>query len=280
MHLRSISLAAALLAALAAGGDLLAQNPVRVIANQPAVPEAMTIRVDGEWVTGEIRSTPLQRVLAEIAARTGVVFEVATSWNPQVSITLFKVGTEEAVRRITASGDSIFYYARDAAGQSRVRYVRVFPRGMRGQSTSLVQIGTGAVTRRGDEVIENAEQALRALAESSNLEVRQRAVEFLVASPSEAALQALTRALSDGAVEVRVAAIEGLAGLGARGALDRIIELLKDSHPGVRQSATEAVAMLGTAANVKNLQALTRDSDPAVASAAEQAVRRLSGRRP
>jgi hypothetical protein len=269
-----------LLAALAAAG-VRAQNPPRVAAvpNPPAVPETLMIRAEGDSITAEIRAVPLQRVLEELAARTGLIFEVLTQWNPQVSVSLFKVGLEDAVRRVATGGDSIFYYERDAVGKSRIHFVRIFPRGMRGQPAGLVQIGTGAVTRSGDAV-ETADQALRALAESPKLETRQKAVEVLVATRSDAAIAALTQALSDRAVEVRVAAIEGLAGLNARAALPRIVELLKDAHPGVRESAVEAVALLGTTDNLKDLKPLTRDSDPGVAGAAELALRRLAGRRP
>ena len=54
----------------------------------PQVPASLTMRVEGAVVTAEIRATPLQRVLEEIAARTGVVFEVGSEVNPPVSISL------------------------------------------------------------------------------------------------------------------------------------------------------------------------------------------------
>ena len=50
------------------------------------VPGSLTLRVEGAVVTAEIRATPLQRVLEEIAARTGVIFEVSSELNPPVSI--------------------------------------------------------------------------------------------------------------------------------------------------------------------------------------------------
>src|SRR5438093_10738112 len=61
---------------------------------QPVLPESMTLRIEGERITAEIRNTPLQKVLAEIAARTGVIFEVSTELNPLVSISLFRVGLQ------------------------------------------------------------------------------------------------------------------------------------------------------------------------------------------
>jgi len=264
---RSAVLPLPLLALVAAAR---AQNPP----TQPP-PEVLRIRVEADHVTAEIRSSPLRHVLEELAARTGIVFEVATAWNPLISLTLYKVPLQEAVQRVVGGGDSIFYFAKDAAGVSRIRRVRAFPRGMKGQPASLQLLGTGVPTKSGDDAVDTVERALKAVTEHPNVEVRQKAVEVLATVKGDAAVSALTLALADKSPEVRAAAIEGLAGMGARPALPKVLATLKDSHPGVRQSAVEAVTLLGTAENVKDLKPLVRDKDPAVASAAEMGIRRL-----
>jgi hypothetical protein len=246
----------------------------------PPGPQSMQIRVDGEAVTAEIRNTPAHAVFEELAARTGVIFEVAEKWNPLISLVLYRTTIEEAIQRATAPGDSILYFGRDAAGRNRITVVRVFPRGLKGQPASLRVIGTGTTTKTSDDdPIQTADQALRALSTSAKLEVRQKAVEVLAAAKSPAAAQALLGAVDDKAVEVRVAAIEALAGMNEPAALPRILEALKDPNPGARQAAVEAVAQLGTAQNVKDLRPLARDRDPGVAGAAGLAIRRLSERR-
>jgi hypothetical protein len=251
-----------------------------VVGNQNALPAKLRMRVENGQVTAEIGSTPLQAVLEELAARTGVVFEVQAQDNPAVSIHLYRVPLEEAIRRLGGTNNSIFFYDAKAATPSQITLVRLFPRSGMPQQPSLRYLGTGAVTKTGDDSIDTPEQAMKALSEGANLEVRQKAVEILVAAKGDASIQALIKALGDPAPEVKVAVIEGLAGLEVRPALPEILLALKDTHPGVRQSAITAVALLGDADNIKNLKVLAKDSDLSVAAAAEMAIRKLSARRP
>jgi len=236
----------------------------------------MAVRIEADQVTAEVRNAPLHKVLVEFASRAGVIFEVSTEFNPLVSISLFRVGLQEAIQRIVAAGDSIFYFERDAAGQQRIKVVRIFPRGMKGRSGGLLYIGTGVPTITGRDAIESPEQALKALSESPEIETKEKAIEVLVAAKGEVAVQALTKALSDPAPEILVAALDGLAHIGARAALPQILPALNHNHPGVRQSAVEAVALLGSPQNIKDLRPLSQDKDAAVASAAEMAIRKLS----
>ncbi|HYK90004.1 MAG TPA: HEAT repeat domain-containing protein [Acidobacteriota bacterium] len=245
----------------------------------PAFPSYMKVRVDENLVTANVRTTPLQQVLQEIADRTGLVFEVQSQDDPPISINLFRVRIQEAVERIVASDNSIFYYGKDASQQSRIEFVRVFPRINQPQQPSLIYIGTGAITKSGNDTVDSPEDALKVLTDSQNLEARQKAVEVLVAAKGELATLALTAALLDPAPEVRVAAIEGLASLGAHSALPGIIQSLKDKHPGVRQSAITAVALMGDSESIKELKPLSKDRDVSVAAAAEEAIRTLSSAR-
>ncbi len=250
------------------------QNP-SVPQPQSNIPPYMRIRVEDNQITADIRNTPLHQVLQEIADRSGIVFEVQSQDNPPIWISLYRVSLQEAIQRIVANENSIFYYGQ-AANQGRIEFVRIFPRANEPQQPSLVYIGTGVVTKSGEDTVDSPEQAIKVLAESQNLEARQKAVEVLVASKSEYAVMALTAALLDPAPEVRAAAIEGLASLGARSALPNIIQCLRDPHPGVRQSAITAVALLGDSDNVKDLKQVSRDRDVSVAAAAEVAIRKLS----
>jgi hypothetical protein len=225
----------------------------------------MKILVDEDYVTAQIVSTPLPTVLQELAARTGVVFELPMQEATPVTLSLYKVTLKEAVERVADNKNSIFYYSRDAAGESRIRFVRIFPRGNKPQQASLRYIGSGSVTRTSDDTVDTPEQAMKVLAESQNVDARQKAVEVLAGVKSDAAVEAI---------------IEALAGTGVPGALPKIIPALKDPHPGVRQSAVVAVALLGDSDNVRQVQPLTRDKDASVAAAAEMAVRKLGMRRP
>ncbi len=248
--------------------------------NQPPLPAVVRVRLEGGLITAQVIATPMQQVLDELASRTGVIFEVQSQDNPIVSISLYRVPLEEAIARLAGGSNRILYYGKDAAGQNRIEMVRIFPRANVPQQPSLRYIGTGVVTKTGDETVETPEQALKVLTESGSLEARQKAVEVLAAAKGDFAIQVLTQILQDSAPEIRVAAIEGLAGLGARSSLPQILQALKDSHPGVRQSAVTAVALLGDADNVKNLKPLSKDPDLSVAAAAEMAIQKLGSRRP
>lgn len=246
--------------------------------NQPPVPPSMHLKVEKGRVQGEIKFTPLQDALAELAARTGIVFEINSEENDPVTISFFDVPVVEAVERLAEGNDFIMYYGNDPEGGNRIRRVKILTGDGRGQP-SLRYIGTGEITKTGED-IDSAEQALRVLGEDADLETRQKAIEFLASSRAAGAVQALRAILSDPAPEMRAAAAEGLASLGAQEALPDILLLLKDRHAAVRRSAVVAVALLGDAENVKDLRPLTKDKDPGVSASAETAIQKLSLHRP
>jgi hypothetical protein len=243
--------------------------------NEPAV---MKLRVEDQDVVAEIRNTPLQDVLEELAAWTGIVFEIESQENPAVSITFFRAPVAEAVQRLTGNNNSILYGDRNDAGQYQIRFVRIFARAARPQAPSLHYIGTGTISKRAGDIIDSPEQAVIVLANSTNLIARQKAIEVLVSAKGAAATQALKLALSDPSVEIKVAAMEGLATLVAHDAVPQILPALKDGNPGVRKSAVQAIGLLGDSTNVKDLRPLLRDQDSGVAAAAEIAIQKLSVR--
>lgn len=247
---------------------------------QPQGPVTIKVRVDGSYVTADLRNAPLQRALEELAARSGIVFELGLQDTATASVSLYRVELREAIERIASDHDCIYYYGRDAQGQGRLEFVRVFSRAGNVQQPSLVYLGTGAITKSGDDAIDTPEQALKILAGGGDIEARQNAVEVLAASKTDTAAEALAAAAGDPAPEVRAAAIEGLAGLGERSALPIVVQALKDKHPGVRHSAITAVALLGDSRELKYLHPMQEDPDASVAAAAEMAIRRLATPRP
>jgi len=270
-------------AALLIGGLAMESEAVGAPLNPPALYQSpvtglMKIRVEEDHVTANIRDALLQSILEELAAQSGVVFEIPVQVNPPVSVSLYRVPLREAIQRMVARNNAFFYYEQDATAGSRIQLVRIFGR-TKGEA-SLRYIGTGAPTKRAEDPMETPEQALKALDESTSLEKRQKAVEILVVAKGETAIQGLTKALRDPAPEVRVAAIEGLAGMGVRSALPQFQQALKDGHPGVRLSAVQAIALLGDATHVKDVEPLARDKDGSVAAAAQIAVRKLAASKP
>ena len=234
--------------------------------NPAAISSVMKMRVEEGRVTGEIQAVPIQQVLEELAARTGIVFEVPAQENDPVSITFYKVTVQEAVQRLVGTNNSAIYYDRDETGANRIQKVRMFSRPGRSPQPSLRYIGTGTVTKTGDDTVDTPDQALKVLVESKKVDLRQKAIEVLVAAKGDAAVQALTQAVDDPAPEVKAAAIEGLAALSARSALPQILKRLRDPHPGVRQSAIVAVALMGDALTLKEPQPLSKDPDASVAA--------------
>ena len=258
---------------------LLAQRIIPVpTPGQPArAPEKvflLKMRIEEGRVSADITDAPLQTVLKELADRTGIVFEIRSQENPAVSIHLQHVPLPEAVQRIAAGSNAIFYYGQGTESD-RITMVRILSRSAPGPQPSLLYLGTGAITKT-NNTVETPEQALQVLASNSSIEDKEVAIEILAKNKSEAAVKALIQSLSDPAAEIRIAAIEGLAGTGAQAALPGILKGLKDENPGVRHSAAMAVATMGNAGNLKDLRPLTRDGDAGVAAAAEIAIRRLS----
>jgi hypothetical protein len=231
------------------------------------------MRVDQDTITANIQNSPLQRVLGELAERTGIIFEVRREDNPRVSVHLYGVTLQEAIQRIASDNNTIFFY--DSNEPARISFVRVFPRGDSVPQPSIVYLGTGAVTKSNDD-IDTPEQALMVLSEKASPEAQIRAIEVLSQSGGDEAIEALIKALSDAGTDIRISAIEGLTELDARETLAEIIKYLKDPHPGVRQSAITAVALLGDETNLNDLNPLRNDEDAGVAMAAETAIQKLS----
>jgi hypothetical protein len=271
---------AIMLVMLSSSGVLFAQRRIPIPSvSQPSRPAAkkaflLKIRIEEGRVTADISNAPLQQVLQELADRTGIVFEVRAQEDPLVSIHLQHVSPAEAIQRIAAGSNAMFYYGQGAESD-RIMMVRIFSRSTPGPQPTLMYLGTGAVTKT-NNTVETPEEALEVLASESSIEEKEIGIEILAKSKNSLAVKALMDCLSDPAPEVRVAAIEGLAAMGAQEALPGILKSLKDEHPGVRHSAAMAVASLGTAGNLKDLRPLTSDKDAGVAAAAEIAIRRLS----
>jgi hypothetical protein len=152
-------------------------RPGSVQPRQGEQPAAMRIRLEGEDLTAEIHATPLQQVLGELAAWSGVVFEVDSQENEKISVNFNRVSVQEAVQRLTKNDNSIAYYDRDQAGQSRLCFVRIISATPHPSPPTLQYVGTGTITKRNDDIVDSAEQALAVLAGSSNLVARQKAIE-------------------------------------------------------------------------------------------------------
>ena len=240
----------------------------------PERPSVLKMRVEEGRVIADISDSPLQKVLQELADRSGIIFEVRSEDNPLVSIHLQRVPLQEAIQRITSGSNAIFLYGQGSESD-RITMVRVFPRTAPVQQPGILYLGSGTITKT-SHAVETPEQALSVLAANASIEDREAGIEILVKSKSDEAVQALIKCVTDPAPEIRVAAIEGLATMDAHSALPAILKRLKDDHPGVRQSATAAVALLGDARNVKDLKPLSLDRDSSVAAAAETAIRKLS----
>jgi hypothetical protein len=265
-------------AAIPAQGVSPQRIPSRATAPQPQPgqqPAVQSIRVEEGKVTATITDSPLQNVLRELAERTGIIFEVRSQENPLVSVHLQRVDLQEAIERIVPGFNTIFFFDQSQPASGRITLVQVFPRTDVTPQPSILYLGTGSVTRSNDN-IETEEQAFKILAESTDIEAKEKAVEILVTAKSEESIKVLISSISDSAPEIRVAAIEGLAALDVKAALPDILKVLRDRHPAVRQSAATAVALLGTAQNLKDLKPLSTDTDPGVAAAAETAIRKLS----
>ncbi|MBN2337084.1 MAG: hypothetical protein JXP48_00980 [Acidobacteria bacterium] len=118
--------------------------PLSASTRKPAV---LGIRVTDGRVTADIAECPLHEALADLAKRTGIIFEVRSEPNPYVSVHLRDVPMEEAIGRIVPDGNILFLY--DGADPARIVLVRVLSGGGTAVQPGLLYFGTGKVTGAG-----------------------------------------------------------------------------------------------------------------------------------
>jgi len=132
-------------------------------------PAVLKMRLEEGRVTAEITDCPMQNALKELAERTGVIFEVRSQQNPLVSVHLNHVPLAEAIQRIAAGSNTMFFYGRGKPGSEPITRVRIYPRENEPVQPSILYLGTGAVTKSNDPA-DPSEQALRSPAEGTDVE--------------------------------------------------------------------------------------------------------------
>jgi hypothetical protein len=131
-----------------------AQNQVN---NQASIPLLLRMQIKDGKVNASVRAAPLQKVLEELAARSGIVFQIQSQDNPLVSIVLQEISLQEAVQRIASADDLIFYQGQDASSQNTIQLVKIYPRGEVPLQPSIRFIGSGAITKMGEDTAEGTE---------------------------------------------------------------------------------------------------------------------------
>ena len=121
---------------------------------QPAV---LSMRVDEGRITATIVDSPLQNVLTDLAARTGIIFEVRSQENPLVSVILHRVSLQEAIQRMAPGSNTIYFYGNNQGDPDRITLVRLFPRSNTSPQPSILYLGTGAITK-GNDIAESSLQ--------------------------------------------------------------------------------------------------------------------------
>jgi hypothetical protein len=117
---------------------------------QSQKPAVLSMRVDEGRITATIADSPLQNVLADLAARTGIIFEVRSQENPLVSVNLHRVSLQEAIQRIAPGSNTIYFYGKNQGDSDRITLVRLFPRTGTSPQPSILYLGTGAITKDND----------------------------------------------------------------------------------------------------------------------------------
>jgi hypothetical protein len=135
-----------------------AQNRIlNQVQNQNIIPLLLRMQIKDGKVSASVRAAPLQQVLEEFAARSGIVFQVQSQDNPLVSITLQEISLQEAIQRIAPADDLIFYHGQDSSGQSSIQLVKIYPRAEVPLQPSIRYIGSGVITKTGEDSGESPE---------------------------------------------------------------------------------------------------------------------------
>jgi hypothetical protein len=119
--------------------------------SQNQTPMVLKMSVNDGRITAEIVNAPQQTVLEDLAARTGIIFEVRTHDNPPLTLKLDQVSLQEAIRRIAKDENSIYLYSPDAPNPEHIRMVRIYPSKNDLPQPSIIYLGTGKITKQNDE---------------------------------------------------------------------------------------------------------------------------------
>ena len=228
----------------------------------------VSVRLEGAGIDIDAANVTLARVLAEITARTGIVFHVDAPVTDLVSASVTALAVERALPRLFPPGtDFTFRYRASGALPSEVW---IFAEGARAAMSKDATAPADPTPPGPDESTATIALMLR----SDDPAARREGLSLLHESESRddgAVFAALERAFIDVDASVRAHAVQLLTGLADRRAMPYVWRAMRDPDPSIRVMVVETVRPFGD--GVALLRAALSDPDETVRAVASARLR-------
>ena len=248
------------------------------------------IKVEGDQLSVSVNGLPVNQVLQEIAAKTGMVFDVKSDLEREITVKFSNMPLVEGLKRILSPDSFVFEYGKATdSSPSKITKVIVYgtgsgtgtkisaPAGQKRASTDDPGPGPKRVAQQEEEP--EAEQSLKdygELLKDPDPELREEAISDMVDDYGIEALPLLEKALvGDGNDEVRVAAASAIGGLEEERGIASLAKGLSDTDEDVRMAIVEALGEISSLAILPVLERAAKDSNEEVKEAANYLIEEL-----
>lgn len=245
---------------------LIASTTTAHAARPERVGSDNAVRVEDGRLQGRLDAAPLHRVLAAIAAQSGIAFHVHGTSHETVTIQLSGVPLEEGLRRLLRNTDFLFIYGRPD------------DRGTEGPTVLQVHVYRLAASTGGPEVVsgdgDDDETAAGERALSDDGTVTRRRAARARARSGDSTPVALAEAIGhEEDASVRESLARALGGTDGDETVPALAQLVaEDPDEGVRETAALALGKTWSEAAVEPLMGALGDADSTVRGAAADAL--------
>ena len=255
------------------------------------------VKVDGGFLSVDVRAAPLSDVLRAISEQTAIAISLHGRGEERITQSFAGIGLDEGIQRLARGYNVVFVYALPSGPSSRDRLVevRVYEASTPVPADASTPASTPQVAMTADaqraaqlqavkDLARNASErqpeALTLLSEmlarDADPAVRQNAALSLGTIPGPEAARALTAALGDQDASVRAGALSSLGKMQDEGLAGTVAQVVaQDPDPSVRRVGVWVLSAFQSDDVRRQLQAAASDPDPEVRDAATRSIRRL-----
>jgi HEAT repeat protein len=221
------------------------------------VADELSIHVDDNAVTATARNVPLQLLIDELAAKTGLRLVQHVTLDQVASIDAEKEPLNDVLEELLVDHSYQLFQAQTDGESGRA--IRPVP-------------GTLWIFSEGESRAPASTVFFEAVLYFGTLAEKKEAIRELKRMATEAAVQSLSLALHDAEPRVRDAALEALSSIGSDEALAAIASTTQDSDPWVRGEAINALTSGDAESAMQYLRLAMDDPDPRVRVSVVDAV--------
>jgi vesicle coat complex subunit len=209
----------------------------------------LSMQVDNDLISVEAEDAPLQLLVEELAARTGLRLVQHVTLDQQVSVDTEYESLNQALDELLGEYSYQLFQAQADDGPERA--VRPVP-------------GTLWIFSEGESHAPASTIFFEAVLYFGTLAEKKEAIRELKRLATNEAVQSLSLALHDAEPRVRDAALEALSSIGSDDALAAIASTTQDTDPWIRNEAVNALSSGNADSAMQYLQMAMDDPDPRV----------------